>query len=50
VIKIAIPQDNFRGLKGEKTVAALKKSIPLCPDPTAKANAEKYLSTLRPNN
>jgi hypothetical protein len=51
VIKIATPVDkSFPGLKGEATINALQKAIPLCPDAKAKSDAEKYLATLHRKN
>lgn len=49
VIKTSIPQPKgVPGLKGAKVVEALEKAIPNCPDGGLKADAERYLKTLKP--
>jgi HEAT repeat protein len=49
IIKIITPQERRqRGLTGEKAITALKKAIPLSPDPTAKSDAERYLNRISP--
>lgn len=48
VIKTAIPQPKgATGLKGAKVAEALEKATPNCPDGSLKADAERYLKTIK---
>jgi HEAT repeat protein len=48
VIKTSIPQPKGKaGLKGAKVMDGLAKAIPNCPDGGLKADAERYLKTLK---
>jgi HEAT repeat protein len=48
-LKIITPQERRqKGLTGEKAIAALKKAIPLSPDPSTRSDAERYLNRISP--